>query len=57
MKKAPVIDTLRYAQRLAEAGMNRGTANAMAQALNEQLEGRLLTKADLTEALEPLPAR
>ena len=56
MKRAPAIDTLRYAQRLADTGMNRETANAMAQALNEELEDRLLTKADLTQALEPIKA-
>ena len=57
MKKAPAIDTLRYAQRLAETGMNRGTANVMAQALNEELEDRLLTKADLAQALAPIHAK
>ena len=54
MKRAPAIDTLRYAKRLAETGMNRETANVMAQALNEELEDRLLTKADLTQALVPI---
>ena len=61
MKRAPAIDTLRYAQRLADAGMNRETANAMAQALNEELEDRLLTKADLkadlAQALAPIHAK
>ena len=61
MKKAPAIDTLRYARRLADAGMNRETANAMAQALNEELEDRLLTKADLkadlAQALAPIHAK
>ena len=57
MKRAPAIDTLRYAQRLAETGMNRGTANVMAQALNEELEDRLLTKADLAQALAPIHAK
>ena len=57
MKKAPAIDTLRYAQRLADTGMNRETANVMAQALNEELEDRLLTKADLAQALAPIHAK
>ena len=57
MRKAPAIDTLRYAQRLADTGMNRETANAMAHALNEELEDRLLTKADLAQALAPIHAK
>ena len=54
MKRAPAIDTLRYARRLADTGMNRETANTMAHALNEELEDRLLTKTDLAQALAPI---
>lgn len=57
MKKPPSIDTLRYAQTLEDAGMDRGAANAMAQVLNEELVDRLLTKADVAEALEPINAK
>ena len=57
MKRAPAINTLRYAQRLADTGMDRETANVMAQALNEELEDRLLTKADLAQALAPIHAK
>ena len=57
VKKPPSIDTLRYAQQLERAGLDRGAANAMAQALNEELEDRLLTKADIAEALEPNNAK
>ena len=57
LKKPPSIDTLRYAQQLERAGLDRGAANAMAQALNEELEDRLLTKADIAEALEPNNAK
>ena len=51
MKKPPSIDTLRYAQRLEDNGMNHEAANAMAQALNEELADRLLTKADVREEI------
>ena len=51
MKKPPSIDTLRYAQRLEDNGMNREAANAMAQALNEELADRLLTRADVREEI------
>ena len=54
MKKPPSIDTLRYAQNLQDAGVDQGVANGMAQALNEELTDRLLTKADLEQALAPV---
>lgn len=54
MKKPPSIDTLRYAQNLQETGFDQGVANGMAQALNEELADRMLTNADLTQALTPI---
>ena len=54
MKKSLAIDTLRYAKRLEEAGMARPTADAMADALNDELVDHQLTKADLAEALLPI---
>ena len=51
MKKPPSIDTLRYAQRLEDNGMNHEAANAMARALNEELADRLLTRADVREEI------
>ena len=54
MKKSLAIDTLRFAKRLEEAGTPRSTADAMAEALNDELVDHLLTKADLAEALLPI---
>ena len=54
MKKSLAIDTLRYAKRLEEAGVARPTADAMADALNDELVDHQLTKADLAEALLPI---
>lgn len=54
MKKPPSIDTLRYARNLQHAGVDQGVANGMAQALNEELTDRLLTKMDLEQALAPV---
>ena len=54
MKKSLAIDTLRYAKRLEEAGTPRPTADAMADALNDELVDHQLTKADLAEALLPI---
>ena len=54
MKKSLAIDTLRYAKRLEEAGVARPKADAMADALNDELVDHQLTKADLAEALQPI---
>ena len=54
MKKSLAIDTLRFAKRLEEAGTPRPTADAMADALNDELVDHELTKADLAEALLPI---
>ena len=54
MKKSLAIDTLRFAKRLEEAGTPRSTADAMAEALNDELVDHQLTKADLAEALLPI---
>ena len=54
MKKSLAIDTLRFAKRQEEAGTPRSTADAMADALNDELVDHQLTKADLAEALLPI---
>lgn len=51
---ANVIDTLRYADRLKEAGVENGQAEAMARALNAELTEGLATKADLRNAIGKL---
>ena len=56
MKKL-AIDSLRYAQRLEDAGIARPKADAMAHALNEELADHMLTKTELTEALQPIYSR
>ena len=42
-----VIDTLRYADRLKEAGVESRQAEAMSRALNDELAGGVATKEDL----------
>ena len=49
--KATVIDTLRYANRLKEAGVEIGQAEAMSGALNDELTEGLVTKTDLDSAV------
>ena len=56
MKKL-AMDSLRYAQRLEDAGIVRPTADAMAHALNDELADHMLTKTELTEALQPIYSR
>ena len=51
---ANVIDTLRYADRLKEAGVENGQAEAMARALNAELTEGLATKTDLRNAIGKL---
>ena len=41
------IDTLRLANRLKEAGVEPGQAEAMARALGDELADQLATKADI----------
>ena len=54
---ATVIDTLRFADRLKEAGFEAPHAEGMARALGDELAERMLTKSDLDEALRPIYAR
>ena len=48
---ATVIDTLRYADRLKEAGLEPGHAEAMSRALNDELTEGLVTRTDLDDAV------
>ena len=41
------IDSLRFANRLKEAGVEPGQAEAMARALGDELADQLATKADI----------
>ena len=52
--KATVIDTLRYANRLKEAGVETVQAEAMSRALNDELTEGLVTKIDLANAVSEL---
>ena len=54
---ATVIDTLRFADRLKEAGFEAPHAEGMARALGDELAERMLTKSDLDAALRPICAR
>ena len=49
---APVIDTLRYADNLKQAGVDDAHADGMSRALNVELSERMLTKEDLREAFD-----
>ena len=51
---ATVIDTLRYADRLKEAGLEPGQAEAMSRALNNELSEGLATRTDLDNAVSAL---
>ena len=53
---ASIIDTLRYARRLKEAGVAPAQAEAMADALAVELVPNLVTKADLGSAVSKLEA-
>ena len=48
------INALRYASRLERTGLERPMADEMAHALNDEVADNLVTKRDLTEALQPL---
>ena len=49
-----VIDTLRLADRLKEAGFEPPHAEGMARALGDELGERMVTKSDLDEAIRPV---
>lgn len=49
-----MIDTLRYADRLKNAGVEPGQAEAMSRALNDELTEGLVTKTDLDNAVSEL---
>ena len=53
---ASVIDTLRYARRLKEAGVAPEQAEAMADALAVEFVPNLVTKTDLGNAVSELKA-
>ena len=51
---ATVIDTLRYADRLKQAGVEPGQAEGMSRALNDELTEGLVTRKDLNDAVTGL---
>ena len=51
---ATVIDTLKYADRLKDAGVEHRQAEAMSRALNDELTGGVATKDDLAQAVVEL---
>ena len=51
-----IIDTLRYARRLKEAGVAPAQAEAMADALAVELVPNVATKTDLGDAVSELKA-
>ena len=51
------INTLRFARRLKDAGVPDAQAEALADALGEELVEHLVTKADLEHALAVLETR
>ena len=53
---ASIFDTLRYARRLEEAGVERGQAAAMAEALAVELVPNIATRTDLGNAVSELKA-
>ena len=52
-----VIDTLKFANRLKQAGVETGQAEAMSLALNDELTEGLATKTDLDDAVSKLGSR
>ncbi|MCY3841867.1 MAG: hypothetical protein OXH09_25015 [Gammaproteobacteria bacterium] len=52
--KATVIDTLRFANRLKEAGFAPGQAEAMSRAFNDEFAQGMATKQDLGNAVTEL---
>ena len=53
---ASIIDTLRYARRLKEAGVAPAQAEAMADALAVELVPKVVTKTDLGDTISELKA-
>ena len=53
---ASIFDTLRYARRLEQAGVEPGQAEAMADALAVELVPNVVTRADLGNAVSELKA-
>lgn len=53
---ATVINTLRYARRLKDAGVPSEHAEAMADAISAELESEIATKGDLATASTELKA-
>lgn len=51
------FDTLGYAKRLRDAGMNQKTAEAHAEAARDFIMAELVTKTDLAAALDTLTLR
>ena len=51
---ATVIDTLRFADSLKAAGFEVPQAEGLARALGDELAERMLTRADLDDALRPI---
>ena len=51
-----VIDTLRFADRLKEAGFEVPRAEGLARALGDELAEQMVTKRDLEDALHPIRA-
>lgn len=51
------IDTLRYAERVEESGVEHSTANEMARALNDELADHVPTKVDLEPRFESLETK
>lgn len=47
--KSSLMDTLAYAKRLREAGLDQDQAEALAEALRDATTATLATKQDLTE--------
>ena len=54
---ATMMDTLRLAHRLGEAGFETPQAEGMARALGDELMERMVTKSDLDDAVQPIHAR
>ncbi|EJB02903.1 hypothetical protein Rleg9DRAFT_1717 [Rhizobium leguminosarum bv. trifolii WSM597] len=54
---AIAFDTLGYAKRLREAGVNQKTAEAHAEAARDFIMAELVTKTDLAAALDTLTLR
>lgn len=51
------IDTLRYAERVKESGVEHSTANEMARALNDELADHVPMKVDLEPRFSSLEAK